>query len=143
MKKYRRVMLHNNEEWWKVWRKTDSWFQKWHEESGEFSPKHSKVQKLHFDGLFLSKVYEVWAKKIQRSYLSWHWTVIQNLNKTWRCGFKNGMRNELGELLLEHSKSKKLLSNGFFLSKAYVSARKFQRNYVSWQWRVMQNLKEN
>ena len=27
------------------------------------------------------------------------------------------------------------------MSKAYnVSARKFQRNYVSWHWRVMQNL---
>ena len=32
---------------------------------------------------------------------------------------------------------------GFFLSKAYVSVRKFQRNYMSWHWRVLQNLKEN
>ena len=29
MKKYRRVMSHDTEEWCKVWRKTDSWFQKW------------------------------------------------------------------------------------------------------------------
>ena len=36
MKKYRRVMSHDTEEWCKVWRKTDSWFQKWHEEFGEF-----------------------------------------------------------------------------------------------------------
>ena len=57
------------------------------------SSKHSQVQKFHFDGLILSKVYEVWAKKIQRSYLSWHWTVIQNLNKPWLCGLKNDMRN--------------------------------------------------
>ena len=41
----------------------------------------------------LSKVYEVWAEKIQRSYLSWNWTVMQNLNKLWPCGFKNGMRD--------------------------------------------------
>ena len=34
-----------------------------HEEFGEFLPNHSKVKKFHFDGLFLSKVYEVWAKK--------------------------------------------------------------------------------
>ena len=74
-------------------RKTDMWFQIWHEEFGEFSPNYLKVRKLYFDGLFLSKVYEVWAKKIQRSYLSWHWTVMQNLNKPWPCGFKNGMRN--------------------------------------------------
>ena len=27
---------------------------------------------FHFNGLPLSKVYIVWAKKLQRSYLSWH-----------------------------------------------------------------------
>ena len=32
----RKVMSHDNEEWCKVWRKTSSWFQKWHEEFGEF-----------------------------------------------------------------------------------------------------------
>ena len=96
MKKYRRVMFHDTEKWCKIWRKSDSWFPKWHEEFGKFSPNHSKVQKFHFNGLFLSKVYEVWAKKkIQRSYLSWHWTVMQNLNKPWPCGFKIGMRNWL------------------------------------------------
>ena len=49
----------------------------------------------------------------------------------------------MGELSLEHSKSEKLYNNGLFLSKAFsVSARKCQGNYVSWHWRVMQNLKE-
>ena len=68
------------------------WFQILREEFCEFSPNHSKVQKFHFDRLFLSKVYEVWAKKIRRSYLSWQWTVMQNLNKP--CyGLKIGMRN--------------------------------------------------
>ena len=38
-------------------------FQTWHEEYGEFSPNHSRVWKFHFDGLFLSTVYKVWAKK--------------------------------------------------------------------------------
>ena len=72
MKKNRRVMFHDTEEWCKVWIKTDSWFQKWHEEFSEFSPNHSDIQKVHFDWLFSSKVYGVWAKNIQRSYLSWH-----------------------------------------------------------------------
>ena len=68
------------------------WFQILREEFCEFSPNHSEVQKFHFDKLFLSKVYEVWAKKLRRGYLSWHWTVMQNLNKP--CyGFKIGMRN--------------------------------------------------
>ena len=68
------------EEWCKVWRKTD--FQIWHEEFGEFSPNHSNIRKFHYftTGLFFSKEYEIWAKKIQRSYLSWHWTVMQNWN---------------------------------------------------------------
>ena len=35
------------------------------------------LKNIHFNGLFLSKVYIVWAKKMQRNYLSWHW-------KTWR-----------------------------------------------------------
>ena len=51
---------------------------------------------------------------------------------------------ELGELSLEHSKSEKLYIDWGFLSNAYnVSARKLQRYYASWHWRVMQNLKEN
>ena len=27
----RGIMCHDTEKWWKVWRKTGSWFQKWHE----------------------------------------------------------------------------------------------------------------
>ena len=29
-------------------------------------------QSLHFDWFFLCKVYNVWPKKVQTSYLSWH-----------------------------------------------------------------------
>ena len=51
---------------------------------------------------------------------------------------------ELGELSLEHPKVWKLYIDGLFLSKAYtVSVRNFQRNYVSWHWRVLQSLNEN
>ena len=46
LKKYRGVIFHDAEEWYKIWRKTDLWFEKWHEEFGKFSPKHSKVSKL-------------------------------------------------------------------------------------------------
>ena len=59
--------------------KTDLWFQIWHEEFGEFSPNQSKIWKFHFDRLFLSILYKVWAKNIYRSYLWWHWIVMQNL----------------------------------------------------------------
>ena len=76
-------------------RKTDLWSQIWHEEFGEFFPNYSKVGKFYSDGLFLSKIYEVSAKKSQRSYLSWHWTVMRNLKNpefvvsemAWRIGW--------------------------------------------------------
>ena len=56
--------------------KSDAKFEIWHEGFVEFS-----------------KVYQVWAKKIQRSYLSRLGTVMQKLNKPLPRGFKNGMRN--------------------------------------------------
>ena len=46
LKKYRGVIFHDTEESCKIWRKTDLWFGKWHEEFGKFSPEHSKVSKL-------------------------------------------------------------------------------------------------
>ena len=102
-------------------------FQIRHEEFGEFSPNHSTTQ--------------VWAKKLQSTHLSWHWTVMQNLNKAWSWGFQK-WDEEFGELSLEHSKPEKLYIDRLFLSKAYnVSVRKFQRNYVSWHSRVMQKFK--
>ena len=46
------------------------WFQKWHKKLGELSLEHSKSEKLYFRGLFLSKAYNVLARKFQRNYVS-------------------------------------------------------------------------
>ena len=46
LKKYRGVIFHDTREWCKIWRKTDLWFGKWHEEFGKFSPEHTKFSKL-------------------------------------------------------------------------------------------------
>ena len=37
LKNYRRVKFDSTEDWYKIWRKTDLNFQKWHEEFGKFS----------------------------------------------------------------------------------------------------------
>ena len=42
LKKYRGVIFHDTEEWCKIWRKTDLWFEKFH----KFLPEHLKVSKL-------------------------------------------------------------------------------------------------
>ena len=41
------------------------------------------LQNLQFNVLLLNKVYNVWAKKVHKSYVSWHWRVMENLNKNW------------------------------------------------------------
>ena len=58
LKKYRRVMSHNPEDWCKIWRKTDLLFQKW-QEFGEFWPEQSKVSKM---GTFIGSY---WAKYLK------------------------------------------------------------------------------
>ena len=40
------------------------------------------LKHLHFNGLLLTKVYN-WAKKIQRSYVWWHWRLLQSLKENW------------------------------------------------------------
>ena len=43
LKKYRGVIFHDTEGWYKIWRKTN-----WHEKYGKFSPGHWKVSKWGF-----------------------------------------------------------------------------------------------
>ena len=89
LKIYRGVMCHDQEEWCKSWRGIDLSVQNWHEEFDKFWSEHSKILKtLHFNGLFLIKVYNIWAKKVQRNYVWWHWILMQNLKENWRVLLK-------------------------------------------------------
>ena len=62
-----------------------------------FYPTTQKSRKCYFNGLFLSKVFEIWAKTTLGSHLSWHWTVMQNLNKPWTL-WSQKWHEELGKL---------------------------------------------
>ena len=58
-------------------------------------------------------------------------------------GSKNKMKN-LVNFNVSSGKSEKLHFNVLLLSIAYkVSAKKVQKNYLSWHWRVIQTLKKN
>ena len=46
LKKYRGVIFHDTEGWCEIWRKTDFWFGKWHDDHGKFSLEHLKVSTL-------------------------------------------------------------------------------------------------
>ena len=50
------------------------------------SPSKWKLEispNLYFDRLLLLKICKISAKIVQRSYVSWHWRVMQNLKKQW------------------------------------------------------------
>ena len=83
LEKYRGVMFHDTEEWSKIWRKTNLWFWKWHEEFGKFLPEHLKVSKLGlwWDPFIQSR--NCMSLKLPRSYVSWQWRMMQNLKRNW------------------------------------------------------------
>ena len=41
------------------------------------------LKNFHFNGLLLIKVYNILAKKVQRSYVWWHWRLMKNLKENW------------------------------------------------------------
>ena len=59
-----RVLCHENEEWYQIWRGIDLSVQNWHEEFGKFLAWALKnLKNLRFNRLLLTNVYNVWAKK--------------------------------------------------------------------------------
>ena len=98
------------------------------------------LKNLHFNELLMSKV---WAKKVQRNSFSWNWRGMQNLEKNWLVVSKLVL--EIWQILTWALESlKDFHFNGLLLSKlCIVWAKKVQRSYLSWHWRVTQNLKKN
>ena len=97
---------------------------------------------LYFYRLLSLKVYKISAKKVQRSYVSWPWRVMQNLKKNWLVVSK---MTRIWWILTWALKSlTNLHFDWFLLCKVFnVWPKKVQRSYLSWHWRVMQNLKKN
>ena len=80
--KPRGVMLDGIEDWCKIWRKTDLCFQKitwgiWQ----IFNRVPENLKNFPFNELPLTKVYNVRAGKVQRSYVWWQWKLMQNLKE--------------------------------------------------------------
>ena len=104
--------------------------------SGEISPN------LYFDKLLLLQVYKISAKKVRRSYVSWHWRVMRNLKKNW---FVISKMTRIWWILNRALESlQNLHFDWFFLCKVYnVWPKKVHKSCLTWHWRVMQNLKKN
>ena len=108
-----------------------------------FHASSRKSENLHFDGLLLSKAYKVLDEKVQKSYLSWHWWVMQSLKKNWPLVPKNDMTN-LVNFHMSSGKSGNLHFDVLLLLiPCKVSAKKVQKSHLSWHWRMIQTLKKN
>ena len=81
---FRGIMCHDTEEWYKIWRKTELWFEKNYTRNlANFHASRQKSENLHFDWIVLSKEHKDLAEKIQKSYVSWHWRVMKSLKENW------------------------------------------------------------
>ena len=126
LRKLRGVMFDGSEYWFKIWRKTDFFFQKWHGEFGKFSPEHLKVSKL---GLW-------WDSFIQsRKCISLKFT-----GEFFVMTRKKDAKLE-GELICCFKIDMYILM-GSFWSKYIMFELKKCRSYIWWHWRLIQNLKE-
>ena len=77
------------------------------------------LKNFPFNGLLLSKVYIVWAKKVKRCYLSGHWGVVQNLKRNWLVVSK--LTWKISRILTQALESlKNFHFNVLLLSKVYI-----------------------
>ena len=100
-----------------------------------------KSNNFHFDGLFCRKHIKFWKKKY-RTLISldtgeWckFWRKTGSWFQKWRDEF---------DFKMSSGKSKNLHFDVLILLRAYkVSAKKMEKGYLSWHWRVIQTLKKN
>ena len=138
LKKCRGAIFDSTEDWFKIWRPTDLYFLKRHEEFDKFSPEHVQQSKNWvLSWVLLSKVKNVWAWNLQGNYVSWECRTMQNLKRTWLVSSKLTwvtwwiLRGALENL-------ENLPFIGLLLTIVYNAwSEKVKRSYVWLQWRVM------
>ena len=92
LKKYRGVMFDGTEDWCKIWREMNVFFQKWHEKFGKFSTNHSKVSKLRLWWDPFIQIRKFVSLNFQEMYELWQYRMMQTLKRnglvssklTWR-----------------------------------------------------------
>ena len=67
------------------------------------APKNLNI--LHFTGLLLTKVYNIWALKVQTSYVWWHQMLTQKLKENWQ-NLANFHRLKNSDSILENKMAK-------------------------------------
>ena len=100
-----------------------------------------QLLRLNFTKFVQLVIYKISAKKVQKSYVSWYWRVVQNLKK--KRFFASKMTRIWWILIRALRSLKNLPFDWSVLCKVYdVWPKKVQRSCNSWHWGVMQNLKK-
>ena len=132
LKKYRGVIFYETEEGFKIWREMNL-FQNWHKEFDKFWCEYLKVSKI------FTLMGSFWVKYILFELKRYREVIFHKRKRDTKCGeeltcrFKIDIRN-----LTNFDLSTRLLNKVYI-----VWAKKVERSYLSWHWRVMQNLKKN
>ena len=91
-----------------------------------------KSKNWHFDWIRLSKVYKYLDEKVQKSYVSWHWRVMQSLKKNWLLVPK--MTWGIWWILMRAVTSLRIFTLiGYFGRKYVMFELKKYRGTVSWK----------
>ena len=104
-----------------------------------FNASSGKSANLHFDLLLLSITCKVSAKTVQKSYLSFHWTVTQILKKNWLFVWK--MIWESWWILMQAVESLKTCTfMGYFCRKYVMFELKKYTEVASWKWLMISKM---
>ena len=133
LKKYREVIFHETEEWYKIWRGMGLLFQNWHKEFDRFWPEHSKDSKI-----FTLKG-SSWGNYIffvLKKYRGVMFHEIEEGFKIWReidLSFQN-WHKEFHKFWCEHSKVSKFftLMGSFWAKYILFELKSTYRSYLSW-----------
>ena len=106
-------MCNDTEEWWKIWRGIDMSFQNRPKEFDKFWLKHFSLKNLHFNGLLLTKVYNVWAKKSTEELYFMTLESDAKFEEKLTCCLENDIRN-LAKFHQSTRKSQNCLKKVFY-----------------------------
>ena len=107
-----------------------------------FTPVLKSLKNLHFNGL-------LWTKFIMFELKKYRGVMFHDIKDWSKISRKIDLRfgkwhEEFGKFLSEHLKVSNWDIDGIPLSKVEnVRVWNLQRSYVSWQWKIVQNLKRN
>ena len=95
-------------------------------------------ENLHFDWIRLSKAYKFLDEKVQKSYVPWHWRVMQSLKINWLLVSK--MTWGIWWILIQSVVSPEVFTLTCYFCQYHI---KFQPKKYKRNWKRIQTLKKN